>query len=301
MTRLLDDRQLAELSRPPRERFQAALGAGDTGAIEAILTVLETNWHGQLDRYENWVASLFAYAHEEIGTRGLIELVEATRSLFGWHPDTREQRLALPASCTAPILDAVAAGAPDQAMFEFDAATEAWRAVIDLHRDWISALLSRIYEAHGPDAVEAAHRRSGHHLLDQMMREIDRPVTDRLQSFVALLQGHFAELTLTEDDEKFTITQDPCGTCSRQVTDGVLDQEGMAVVTEQHPVTWGRGETTAYRTHVPIWHVVMARERLGAPWPVNICPAGRSDEPCQILLFKDPLDPRADAYLPGAL
>jgi hypothetical protein len=46
--------------------------------------------------------------------------------------------------------------------------------------------------------------------------------------------------------------------------------------------------------------VAMARERLGVPWPVNRCPAGLGTGPCETLLFKDPLDTRANTFVPGA-
>jgi hypothetical protein len=73
----------------------------------------------------------------------------------------------------------------------------------------------------------------------------------------------------------------------------------LAVVEERHPVSWGRGATPIYRTHIPIWHVAMARERIGVPWPVNRCPAGLEVGPCTLLIFKDPLDPAANAEVPG--
>jgi hypothetical protein len=45
---------------------------------------------------------------------------------------------------------------------------------------------------------------------------------------------------------------------------------------------------------VPVWHVSLAREVVGVPWPVNQCPAGLGTGPCKVLLYKDPFDPRAD-------
>ena len=65
-------------------------------------------------------------------------------------------------------------------------------------------------------------------------------------------------------------------------------------------MTWNRGTTTIYRSHVPIWHVEMARERLGVPWPVNQCPHGLDAGVCRILLYKDPYDPEADTKVPTA-
>ena len=40
-------------------------------------------------------------------------------------------------------------------------------------------------------------------------------------------------------------------------------------------------------------HQALPRQRIGVPWPVNICRAGLGTGPCTILLYKDPLDPAA--------
>ena len=121
----------------------------------------------------------------------------------------------------------------------------------------------------------------------------------RLPTWVRMLQGHWSDLRITEDDEKITITQDPCGTCSRQIEQGRYDGDlELAVVDEVADATWHRGATPIYRVHVPVWHVVLAGERTGVPWPVNQCPAGLGTGPCPVLLYKDPFDPRAHAAVP---
>ncbi|HEX3946403.1 MAG TPA: hypothetical protein VHW47_01805, partial [Acidimicrobiales bacterium] len=96
----------------------------------------------------------------------------------------------------------------------------------------------------------------------------------------------------------FVITQDPCGTCGRQILDrgypGPLD---LAVVEEEDLLTYGQGGVPVYRTHVPVLHVEIPGERRGIPWPVVRCPAGLRAGPCQILLFKDPDNPKASNYV----
>jgi hypothetical protein len=129
--------------------------------------------------------------------------------------------------------------------------------------------------------------------------DIAHDPVERITRFVWLLHGHFTELTVTEDDARFVIVQDPCGTCTRQTRDGRYGPPmNLAVIDEPHPVTWGGRPTTAYRSHIPIWHVSMPGEAIGRPWPVNQCPRGLDDAPCSILLYKDPLDPRALAEVP---
>jgi hypothetical protein len=54
-----------------------------------------------------------------------------------------------------------------------------------------------------------------------------------------------------------------------------------------------------YRTHIPVMHVLLPRERIGVPWPLPMCPAGAGTGPCPSHIFKDPLDPRANEVCDG--
>ena len=139
----------------------------------------------------------------------------------------------------------------------------------------------------------------GRTLVAGLEADIARDPVNRIRRFVTLLHGHFTELTVTEDDDRFVILQDPCGTCTRQTQDGRYGPPmNLAVVDDAHPVAWGGRPTTIYRSHIPIWHVHMPTEQIGRPWPVNQCPAGLDDGPCTILIYKDPFDPDAIAQVP---
>ena len=109
-----------------------------------------------------------------------------------------------------------------------------------------------------------------------------------------MLQGNFATIQVSEDDASFTITQDPCGSCGRQLAagrhPGPLDH---ATVAEVHPITFERGNVPVYRTHVAVMHFLVPEARIGVPWPVVACPRGLDAAPCRVRLFKDPLDPAA--------
>jgi hypothetical protein len=109
-----------------------------------------------------------------------------------------------------------------------------------------------------------------------------------------MLQGNFADITVKEDDERFVITQDPCGSCGRQLAAGAFPGRfDHATVTEAHPITFQRGDVPVYRTHVAVMHFLMPEERLGVPWPVVACPRGNIAGPCRITLYKDPRNPAA--------
>ncbi|MDT5026575.1 MAG: hypothetical protein QOE61_3001 [Micromonosporaceae bacterium] len=292
---------LQGLSMSPRDRLLRLIADSDVDGVRGELDLLEQAHHGQMTRYTDWVASVIDSVLQRHGQDGLRLLVGRTSAFFAAYPAVGTVRADLPAPMTAPVVDEMLRGDASAAIDIFDAREDEWRAVIDLYRDWISALLSHVYSTYGADELELFHRRRGEDVLRHLMDDIDQPPGLRLVNFVRLLHGHFTELAVTEDDEKFTIVQDPCGTCARQVIDGRFASGlDLAVINDRHPVTWGGRATTIYRTHVPIWHVEMARERLGVPWPVNICPAGLDGGECTILLYKDPRDPSAGAQVPTA-
>ena len=161
--------------------------------------------------------------------------------------------------------------------------------------DAVCALLTHVYRAHGIDVLEQSIRAVGERtLLAWMPKDIERPVEIRIRTWAAMLHGNFARFTIDEDDEKFVITQDPCGSCGRQLECGAFPGPlDHATVAEVHPITFERGDVPIYRTHVAVMHFLMAQERLGVPWPVVACPRGSVAGPCRITLYKDPRNPAA--------
>jgi hypothetical protein len=149
--------------------------------------------------------------------------------------------------------------------------------------------LSHLYREYGVDALEGALRVLGDEtLVKWMVDELEMPLDKRIRLSAIMTHAHSSLFTITEDEEKFTIVQNVCGTCARQVRDGRYGPPlDLAIVTEEHPVTWGRGNVPIYRTHVPVMHWLMPRERFGFPLPVVECPYGVDTGPCPSQIYKD--------------
>lgn len=298
--RVFTDEELLVLARSPRQQVARDLAAGRVGAARATVVQAESDLGAQIDRYTHWISTLFAHAAERHGPTGSAAAIHATRRLFASHPDIGDAGPTVPTSVVDELVARATVGEVAEALEVLDVALDRWRTLVDLYRDWISALLSDLYRRHGVDELEEAHRRVGADTMRHLTAAVDGPFKDQAAGFVRLLTAHFSEVELHEDEDKLTIVQDPCGTCGRQVAQGRhRPPVDLAVVTEDHLSTWGRGTTTVYRTHVPVWHVSVATEVLGAPWPVNQCPHGEVAGPCTILLYKDPSDPQARANVPG--
>src|SRR5262245_11755085 len=256
MPRLLTPEELAELSRP-------VLG-------EAA----ERAWQRGIDGYAVWRDLTIANLTDTIGADAAAAAGGAFATAYSaWTPWP---------------------GAAEVGDETVDVFTR-YRNEHDRGLDAVCALLTHVYRTYGVDVLEQSIRAVGHHtLLAWMPKDIDRPPEVRIRTWAAMLHGNFAEFTIAEDDEKFVITQDPCGSCGRQLECGAFPGRlDHAIVEEVHPITFDRGELPIYRTHVAVMHFLMPHERIGVPWPVVACPPGTVAGPCRITLYKDPRNPAA--------
>jgi len=254
VVRLLTDEELAELSRPPRG--EAAVRA----------------WQRGVDGYRQWHDLTVAFLTDRFGP-------DAGSTAAAAYADVEETWVPW----------------PDDARPAADAPEVGWRAAHDRGLDAVCALITHLYREYGVEVLEASIRAVGEQtLLAWMPRDIARPPEVRIRTWAAMMHGNFADITVTEDDEKFVITQDPCGSCGRQLACGAFPGPlDHAIVTERHAITFDRGDVPIYRTHVAVMHFLMPAERIGVPWPVVACPRGTVPGPCRITLYKDPRNPAA--------
>ena len=300
MARLFSDDELEVLARSPRRQLEEALETGSSEQVQSVAAALERSFVGTVDGTRNWITHTFGFAAQSGDPELLGGLIEATQTYFAVFPDPiapvgdAEQSV-------APLIAQLSEGtATDAALARFDAMEGRWRRAQDALRDWLSMLLSRIYRQRGIDTLELALRYTAERtLLSWMPTDMERPPEKRLPSWARMLHGHSSPLRIEEDDEKFTLVQDPCGTCTRQIQQGRYEGPlHLAIIEERHATTWFRGNTPVYRSHVPLWHIALAQELVGVPWPVNQCPAGLGTGPCNVLLYKDPRNPAAKDQIP---
>jgi hypothetical protein len=168
----------------------------------------------------------------------------------------------------------------------------------DFYREWVTSLLSHIYREYGVEELNKCLRYSSERgWMPWMMEDITHDVKTRLRDWTRLLAvGNFATIKIEEDDEKFVITQDPCGSCGRQHRDGCYEPPwNLAMVKEKHQITFNVGDVTAYRTHIAVMHTIMPIERIGAPWPAIQCSHDKT-RTCRIFLYKNPRQAAPEHY-----
>lgn len=159
---------------------------------------------------------------------------------------------------------------------------------------WISGLLTYIYENYGIDEVQKAERRA--HGLEGRIAfpPLDPNMTFRqvVEHTVHALHGHvYQPMTVEEDDEKVTITVNPCGSGGRLIQMGAYEDGLMAILKEKHEITWGNGNLPIYCTHCPVTEALEIEGTGDFRWvhPATN-PDGSCGPECKYLLYKDKSD-----------
>lgn len=289
MTRIFSDEELDLLARRPRDQIEDAVARSPGEALETFERWVRRHT-AFTEGFYRWVATIQGWLYERHGPEGLATTADLDSRLAHASPGSSARDGDLEALCEAVrevLGESTRTGA---VLARWDAVESHLRTVHDHHRDRVSAYLSHVYRSHGVDELETCLRYSGERtLLRWMPEDLSRPPEVRLRTWVGMLHGNFARIRIEEDDEKFTIIQDPCGTCTRQIEAGACGPPlDLAVVAERHRITYGEGDMPVYRTHVAVMHYLMPIEKSGVPWPVVSCPMGRGTGPCQIALYKDP-------------
>lgn len=290
------DAELAAMARSPREQFAEAVhdAALDVDATLAVFARLVRSFRNFIDGFSAFAAGIGEHVRETHGfaaasaldvalfTHGLREL--AVRDI---DPATVAD-LFDDASVADALRSRLALHDVDGALAVYDAFERRVRDLHDLGVGRVGALLSHVYRTFGVDDLEACIRRCGDRsLLQWMPHDLERPAHARVGQWARMMSGNFASITVEETDDAFVITQDPCGTCARQVLDGCYEPPiDLAVVREKHRITWDRGDVPVYRTHVAVMHDLMPLERIGVRWPEITCPQGVTGGPCTVVLRK---------------
>jgi hypothetical protein len=160
---------------------------------------------------------------------------------------------------------------------------------------WVTGLQSYIYRKLGIDAVEEAEREA--HTIEAKV-VFTPPEKSDLRSVVehmaSGLRGHLQPITLTEDDEKITLTMEPCGSGERLINMKGYEV-GLARVKEAHPITWGQKNFPMYCVHCPVMEMLDI-ENSGDFATAHFISDPIGKEHCQFVLYKDKKKIPAEFY-----
>lgn len=245
--------------------------------------------------YHGWIPSLFSFLDKRYGheaTKGLtnFEHVLSKSAASGMDLKAISATQEDPTKVFSEKLDK---GDFEGAGLFFDQIDKGSRDLHDYYRDYVSYILSGIYREYGVEILSESLRASSEKdWMPWMMEDIESEPSARLIMWSELLSvANFGTISIVEEDDRFVMTQNPCGSCGRAHREGRYDSDwGLATVKEKHPITYDEGGTPVYRSHIPMMHFIMPVERIGAPWPLIQCPRTKAGS-CKITLFKDSRKP----------
>jgi len=160
---------------------------------------------------------------------------------------------------------------------------------------WVTGLQTYIYKKLGLRAVEEAERFA--HGIEARVVFTPPEKTDfrsRVEHLASGLRGHLQPITITEDDEKVTITMEPCGSGERLIKMKGYEL-GLSRVKESDPITWGEKDFPMYCVHCPIMEMMDVENtgKLGTAHFISD-PIGKAH--CTFVLYKDSKDVPDEFY-----
>ena len=121
----------------------------------------------------------------------------------------------------------------------------------DFYRDWVTALLSFIGKRYGDEVLhEALKETVGEYTRRLQKRYAHKSARRKMEIFMAGLRGHLHPLQIEEDDEKFTITSQPCGSGGRLAREGGYGPPcNFLKIKNPQPMTFLRPDFPVYCAH----------------------------------------------------
>jgi hypothetical protein len=160
---------------------------------------------------------------------------------------------------------------------------------------WVTGLQTYIYKKLGIDAVEEAERLA--HTIE--VKAVFKPSEKKdlrsvVEHLAGNLLGHLQPIAIKEDDEKITVTMEPCGSGKRLIDMGGYEL-GLARVKEAHPITWGQKNYPMYCVHCPVMEMLDIENSGDFAFAHFISdPIGK--ENCQFVFYKNPAEIPEEFY-----
>lgn len=109
-----------------------------------------------------------------------------------------------------------------------------------------------------------------------------------------LLKQHLGQVSVREDDVKFTIDQTPCGSGGRlRLGDAYIGPDALPFVETPGPLTFGQPRLPVYCSHCAVWNGVATLRWFGrAHWVFEN--AARADGGCRLHIYKKREDAPAE-------
>ena len=154
---------------------------------------------------------------------------------------------------------------------------------------WVSGLQTYLYRNYGIDALEQAEREAHTTEAKVVFKPIEQTdIRSRVEHLAKGLRGHLQPIKIEEDDEKVSLTMQPCGSGERIIQKGGYEA-GLARVKESHGITWRMKDFPIYCVHCPVMEMLEI-ENTGNFGAVHIVSEPISHGSCKFSFYKNPAD-----------
>jgi hypothetical protein len=138
----------------------------------------------------------------------------------------------------------------------------------------------------GPAELLRVHRETAEGQRDGFERWERLSAADFARATAFLLKQHMGAVRVSEDAEKFTVEQTPCGSGGRLRLLGAYAGPGaLPIVDTPGPLTGGEPSLPVYCTHCPVWNGLAPLQWFGRPHWVFDRPS-RPDGSCTLHIYK---------------
>lgn len=201
------------------------------------------------------------------------------------------------------LRDAVKAGDRETALKLIDYVQIEGKGLHDLYCDWTYALLTWIADNYGEEKLLEVFRYSKEKTSLAFYDQLKglKTVKQLVQWFAEQVRAHRSgpgergNIEVREEEDKYVIASDPCGSGGRMRRQGELDKTpprtgppfNFGKTKKEYPWSWFRKDVPYYCLHCSIWHEMMPIEEKGAPTKVteyNPDP----NAPCKFYFYKKP-------------
>jgi len=193
------------------------------------------------------------------------------------------------------VFEAIDAGKKEEAKELAKRMYQEFNYLHDGYFFWVTGLQTYIYENYGIDAVEAAERKA--HTIEAKVVFKPPEKTDirsLVEHLASGLRGHLQPITIREDDEKVSLTMQPCGSGERLIQMGGYDV-GLARIKNPHRITWGMKDFPIYCVHCPVMEMLQI-ENTGSFGATHIVAQPIYQGSCQFAFYKNPADIPEEFY-----
>lgn len=167
----------------------------------------------------------------------------------------------------------------------------------DNYVDWVAALLSFIGRQYGDDTIYQALEESiGQRVLLSVDIFDQADFRQRVEMVTVGLRRHCQPIEIKEDEEKIVFKMKPCGTGGRQILAGKYESPlNLLKVKKPQPMTCWKEDLPVYCCHA---HFVASSPVAQGRTPplVEIVSDKPGEEPCEILVYKDPQAVPTEVY-----